>query len=112
MEWIPVAERLPEENGEYLATYINHDPEVYYEHIKGVPLTAPVVFYHGTWFWWSCICLDLLKEYGETHADDIIDDAIEITAWMPMPKPYKADNPKWEELPYEGENIERGNGLP
>lgn len=79
--WIPVSERLPEENGEYFAKYINHD----YEHIKGVPLTAPVVYYYDTWFWWSSVCLDMLKEYGESHADDI-DDAIEIIAWMPMPE--------------------------
>ena len=88
--WIPVSERLPEENGEYFATYINHDPESYYDCIKDVPLTAPVVYYNGTWFWWSSVCLDILNEYGENHVDEV-DGAIEITAWMPNPKPYKEE---------------------
>lgn len=54
--WIPVSERLPEENGYYLTTTMYH--EVYCD------------------FW-------VEDRFNRTEA---------VIAWMPLPKPYKAES--------------------
>lgn len=68
--WIPVSERLPEEDGCYFISY--HDDSVsddfvgitHYKPTRVEPFEAP-------WFW----------DYDIHH----------ITAWMPLPEPYKSD---------------------
>ena len=42
----------------------------------------------GEWYWYSVVCEDYLKEYGY-YEPDVVDDEIEITAWMPLPEPYR-----------------------
>lgn len=86
--WIPVSERLPEDLEPVNITWINHDPEPYYNDIKDKPFTATGVYFNGQWYWWSTLCTDMLAEYSHNYSD-IIDEAIEITAWMPLPEPYK-----------------------
>lgn len=88
--WIPVAERPPEELVPVNITWVNHNPESYYEHIKDKPFTATGVYFNGQWYWWSTLCTDMLAEYGHNYSD-IIDDDVEITAWMPLPESYKAE---------------------
>lgn len=88
-KWIPVSERLPEELEPVNITWINHNPESYYADIKDKPFTATGVYFNGQWYWWSTLCTDILAEYSHNY-DDVIDDDIEIIAWMPLPKPYKA----------------------
>lgn len=56
--WIPVTERLPEEDGRYLCTYENE---------FGICVDFGK-FYKGDWF------------VGR------------VTAWMPLPQPYKAES--------------------
>ena len=87
MRWIPCSERLPEELEEVNVTCVNHKPEPYYDFVKDKPFTASAVYYKGDWFWYSSVCTDLLAERGENEIDKI-DDAIEITAWTPLPEPY------------------------
>lgn len=87
-EWIPVSERLPEELEPVNITWVNHNPESYYADIKDKPFTATGVYFNGQWYWWSTLCTDILAEYSHNY-DDIIDDDIEIRAWMPLPEPYK-----------------------
>lgn len=58
-EWVPVKDRLPEQDGEYLCCYGEHI------HI------GQMINGH-------------FRHYGET-ADHL------ITAWMPLPVPYKED---------------------
>lgn len=89
--WIPVSERLPEELEPVNITWINRNPESYYANIKDKPFTATGVYFKGQWYWWSTLCTDILAEYSHNH-DDIIDDDVEITAWMPLPEPYKAES--------------------
>jgi hypothetical protein len=72
-------------------TYVNHDPEPYYAFTKDKPATASAVYYKGNWYWYSSTCADYLGEYGRNDVDKV-DDAIEITAWMPLPKPYRAES--------------------
>lgn len=88
--WIPVTERLPDDLAEVNVTWINHEPEPYYDFVKDKPFTASAVYYKGDWYWYSSVCADLLAEYGKNEIDEI-DDAIEITAWIPLPEPYQED---------------------
>ena len=86
--WIPVREKLPKDLEPVNITWINHDPEPYYNDIKDKPFTATGVYFNGQWYWWSTLCTDILAEYSHNY-DDIIDDAIEVIAWMPLPSSYE-----------------------
>lgn len=86
--WIPVSERLPEDGVPVNITWVNHNPEPYYADIKDVPFTATGICYEGKWYWYSAVCEDYLKEYGD-YEPDVVDDEIEITALMPLPEPYQ-----------------------
>ena len=87
-EWITVSERLPNDLEPVNITWINHEPEPYYKEIKDKPFTATGVYFNGQWYWWSTLCTDILAEYSHNY-DDIIDKAIEVVAWQPLPEPYK-----------------------
>ena len=89
--WIPCSERLPDDLAEVNVTWVNHDPEPYYDFVKDKPASASAVFYKGKWFWYSSVCADILAEYGKNDTDEV-DDAIEILAWMPLPKPYGGES--------------------
>ena len=68
--WIPVSERLPEEDGQYLIT-------VKYKHVNDS--YEDVYAEHGEWHdgRWDMFCFG---HCGEVE---------EIIAWMPLPAPYK-----------------------
>lgn len=89
--WIPVSEGLPEECMPVNIVWINRNPETYYSKIKDVPFSATGVYYNGNWYWYSSTCVDYLVEYGKCEWD-LIDKAIDITHWQPLPRPlYKED---------------------
>lgn len=100
-KWIPVEERLPEDFTTVNVTWINRNPEPYYESIKDVPFTDTAVYYNGNWYWWSSTCVDYLKEYGKCAWDlvDKVDKDIDIIAWAPLPEPYKPapPEPHWKD---------------
>lgn len=87
-KWIPVSERLPENLDPVNITWVNRNPERYYEEIKDKPFTATEHYCKGKWYWYSSTCQDYLKEYGRCDVD-AMDDAIEVIAWMPLPEQYK-----------------------
>ena len=86
--WIPVRERLPEDLEPVNITWVNHEPEPYYHDIKDRNFVATGIYYRGQWYWYSTTCADYLGEYGSNEIDKV-DDAVEIIAWMPLPKPYE-----------------------
>ena len=86
--WIPVSEALPDGIQMVLITWVNHDPQYYYSHIKDKPFTGAAHYCNGKWWWESSCCEDYLAEYGRSDVDEM-DDAIEVLAWMPMPNAYK-----------------------
>ena len=83
--WIPVTERPPEERVLVNVVWVNRAPEPYYEKIKGVPFSGTACFYRERWYWDSPVVLDLLAEYGKDDFD-LVDEAVKITHWMPLPK--------------------------
>lgn len=83
--WIPVTERMPEERVLVNVVWVNRAPEPYYERIKNVPFSGTACFYRENWYWDSPVVLDMLAEYGE-DASDLVEEAVEITNWMPMPE--------------------------
>lgn len=92
--WIPCSKRLPENNDPVNVTWVNHNPEVYYMDIKDKPYTATAIYFRGKWFWYSCVIEDWLAEYGSNESllanlQEAVDRDIEITAWQPLPEPYK-----------------------
>ena len=89
--WIPVSERLPEDLEPVNVTWVNRKLKLYYEDIKDKPFTATALRANCRWYWWSTRCVDMLKEYGRYELDEV-DYGIEITAWMPLPEPYKAES--------------------
>lgn len=84
--WIPCSESLPEELEPVNVVWVNHSPEQYHQEIKNVPQKATAVYYREKWYWWSCLCEDLLAKYG-ANTVDFVDSDIEITHWMPLPEP-------------------------
>lgn len=87
--WIPVSERPPAELEPVNVVWVNHSPEPYYQEMKDVPQKATAVYYRKKWYWWSCVCEDLLAEYGRNEPD-LVGSDIEITHWMPLPEPPEA----------------------
>jgi len=90
-EWIPCNKQMPDELEAVNVTWVNHNPPVYYQHIKGVPKVDTAVNYRGVWYWWDSTICDVLYEYGEKCGAEPIDKDIEVLAWQPLPKPYRAD---------------------
>lgn len=80
MTWIPVEEALPKSQNEYLVT-VNFDGDTYAECLHyGKPLMANREV-KGECFY------DSDDEWG----DVVYDTGTEVIAWMPLPKPYKAE---------------------
>lgn len=89
--WISASVRLPKELEPVNVVWVNHNPAPYYRYMKDVPQKATAVYYRGAWYWWSCVCEDLLVECGANETDQV-DDDIEITHWMPLPELPKEEN--------------------
>lgn len=64
--WIPVSERLPEENSDILVTYVEKDEK----------RIVPVNYGCGTWF--DCLFDKVLNQVG-------------VLAWMPLPEPWRGE---------------------
>lgn len=89
--WIPVSEGLPKDIKPVQITWKNNDPEIYYQDIKGKHFTGTAHYKDGKWYWYSDVTEDFLAEYGRCDIYEF-DSAIEVVAWMPMPKPYETES--------------------
>lgn len=89
-KWIPVSERLPEDIMPVMVTWKNNDPESYYQYIVGKHFIGVAHYLKGKWYWYSSTTEDFLAEYGRYDGEEF-DEAIEVVAWCPLPKPYKAE---------------------
>lgn len=81
--WIPCSERLPSDDEIVNITWVNHNPPPYYADIAEKPFVASGLRYRDKWYWYSSVCQDLHQDF------DLIDKDIVVTAWMPLPTPYK-----------------------
>ena len=88
--WVPCNEKKPENLQEVIVTFINKRPPIYYKNIRNVPMIGFMIYYKGEWYWWSSVVYDLLAEYGQCDSE-LVDKDIEITAWMPLPEPYRGE---------------------
>ena len=88
---ISASVRLPKELEPVNVVWVNHNPAPYYRYMKDVPQKATAVYYRGAWYWWSCVCEDLLVECGANETDQV-DDDVEITHWQPLPELPKEEN--------------------
>ena len=89
--WIPVSEGLPKDIKPVQITWKNNDPVTYYQDIKGKHFTGTAHYKDGKWYWYSDVTEDFLAEYGRCDLYEF-DSAIEVVAWMPMPKPYETES--------------------
>lgn len=97
-KWIPVTERLPEADGEYLVTYEKGYAEDYGFDLIGI---APFeVDCEGFGIWQEDFDRHTLGSLGSDWVD------IPVTAWMPLPKPYKYPPKDFMNPPERSEDVE------
>lgn len=77
--WIPLSERLPEEDGEYLVTY----EEGYAEEYGSIGIAPFEVDCEGFGVWQENRDPDSLGSLGTEWTE------IPVVAWMPLPEPHK-----------------------
>ena len=82
--WIPVTERLPEEDGNYLVTYESGYAEDYgFDPIGIAPFEVDC---EGFGIWQESFDPVSLGSLGSEWVD------IPVTAWRPLPAPYQEDD--------------------
>ena len=90
-DWTSCDEEPPEDLLPVNVTWTNRCPAPYYKSIKNERFVDTAVYYQGDWYWWTSVCVDHLKEYGNRAPVERIDKAIEIIAWKSLPEPYRGE---------------------
>lgn len=75
MSWILVADRLPEEDGNYLVAMVTPG------YLSGKPYT--------NWLYWDATDCDWLTDEA---GDSVLEQETEVVAWRPIPEPYQPGN--------------------
>ena len=90
LEWIKAKDEKPKNYKAVNVVWVNHSPMPYYAYIKDIPQVGTAHYYKpkDCWYWDSPVCEDYLAEYGSSPTD-VVAEGIEITHWMPIPKPPK-----------------------
>ena len=81
--WIPVSERLPEEDGDYFVTYEKGYAEDY--DLPPIGIAGFEVDCEGFGYWYEHFDRQTLGSLGSEWEE------IKVVAWMPLPEPYKVD---------------------
>lgn len=87
-EWVLCSERTPENTDPVNVTFVNHNPKSNYAEMRFMDVAH---YCNGSWYWHSSFTQDYLDVYGEWYPD-LVDEDIEIIAWIPLPEPYKGDD--------------------
>ena len=82
--WIPVSERLPEEDGDYFVTYEKGYAEDY--NFPPIGIAGFDVDCESFGYWYEQFDRHTLGSLGGDWEE------IKVIAWMPLPKPYKAES--------------------
>lgn len=82
-KWIPVSERLPEEDGDYYVTYEKGYAEDYDLPPKGIAGFEVDCECFG--YWYEHFDRQTLGSLGSEWEE------IKVIAWMPLPEPYKGE---------------------
>ena len=87
--WIPVSERLPEEDTEVLITYCYKEGEGDTSHTY-VDITTYGDMYFGGNFVHDRVNGNRVKHWREPF--EYFTSNYDVIAWMPLPEPYKAES--------------------
>ena len=82
--WIPVSERLPEEDGDYFVTYEKGYAEDY--NFPPIGIAGFDVDCESFGYWYEQFDRHTLGSLGSDWEE------IKVIAWMPLPEPYMAES--------------------
>lgn len=85
-KWIPVEERLPDKDGEYLVYYVEDEERCAFADKEGCEVIRFDADLKAFGFW-----VDIFDYQILAYSDRKFDEFYGVVAWMPLPEPYKKD---------------------
>lgn len=82
-EWIPVEEKLPDKDGEYLVYYVEDEERCAFSDKEGCEVIRFDADLKAFGFW-----VDIFDYQISAYSDRNFDEFYGVVAWMPLPEPY------------------------